>query len=162
MNDQYPPAASVAPARAASFAWATDMRTARTCAMVVDIALVAGVYGIVSIVSAVAAMVTFGLSSFVNAMAPFLGAVTHLANAGYLQGKSGQSIGKKAFGLKVVTETEGTPTIGHFIGRAALDVLSLVACFTVVDRLIALFTPAQRRPIDQMLKLNVIPVEAHP
>jgi uncharacterized RDD family membrane protein YckC len=58
------------------------------------------------------------------------GIVAAVLYYGLLEGRTGQTIGKKALGLKVVDNYSGTPIgVGRAIGRYFAKILSAIPCF---------------------------------
>lgn len=77
-----------------------------------------------------------------------------LAYAAYFTGVTGQTLGKLAFGLRVVTSGGQPPGPLVAMGRAVLAVVGIAAAFTGL--LPILFDPAKRAVHDRLLKTRVV------
>jgi uncharacterized RDD family membrane protein YckC len=98
---------------------------------------------------------------------PILGFVGYLAalayaiyNFGYLQGTTGQTIGKKQQGIKLVMEETGQPVgFGMAVVRwLVAGVLGGVTCgiYGLLDILFPLWDAKRQRITDKILKMGVV------
>lgn len=77
-----------------------------------------------------------------------------LAYAVYFTGVTGQTLGKLALGLRVVTTGGQPPGPGRALGRAVAGVLGIAAVF--LGLLPVLFDPAKRALHDRLLRTRVV------
>jgi len=86
-------------------------------------------------------------------------------NMGYLQGTTGQSIGKRQQGISLVTEATFQPpgfgmTVVRYVIVYALG--SLCGIYTLLDILFPLWDSKRQRITDKMLKFGVVKSTAAP
>jgi uncharacterized RDD family membrane protein YckC len=80
-----------------------------------------------------------------------------MLNSGFRAGRQGQSVGKQATGLALVT-TDGSPLGGKAIARAGIDVVLAMVCVLpfVVDRVYACFAATNVRKLDELVGTAVV------
>ena len=126
----------------------------RAQAAMLDLGLLVGMWALVVYFAARAAHTDLsGLAPAWPWLVAFLAGLG-LAYAGYFTGVTGQTLGKQAFGLRVVTTFGQPPGPLVAVGRAVLAVVGIAAAFTGL--LPILFDPAKRAVHDRLLRTRVI------
>ena len=132
----------------------------RVIAVLIDSAIVVVLDIAVFIVSRIFGVVSGALGFLVW----FLGSLAILAywfwNAGYLQGTTGQTLGKRQQGISLVSEATGQPVgTGMAVVRYIVGgFLAVITCslYGIVDVLFPLWDPKRQRLTDKMFKFVVI------
>jgi uncharacterized RDD family membrane protein YckC len=126
----------------------------RAQAAVLDLGVVVGLWALVVYFASRAAHTSLvGLAPSWRWLAIYLAGLG-LGYATYFTGVTGQTLGKLAFGLRVVTTDGQPPGPLKALGRAVLGVLGIVAAFAGL--LPILFDPAKRALHDRLLRTRVV------
>ena len=126
----------------------------RIQAAAIDTGVLVGLWAVVVYLASRAARVSIvGLLPVWPFLAGYL-ACLGLVYAGYFTGISGQTLGKVATGLKVVTRAGRPPTFFQALLRTALGVVGLVAISA--GSIPMLFDPARRAFHDRLLGTRVV------
>jgi uncharacterized RDD family membrane protein YckC len=126
----------------------------RAQAAVLDLGVVVGLWALVVYFASRAAHTSLaGLAPSWRWLAIYLAGLG-LGYAAYFTGVTGQTLGKLAFGLRVVTTDGQPPGPLKALGRAVLGVVGIVAAFAGL--LPILFDPAKRALHDRLLRTRVV------
>ena len=126
----------------------------RAQAAALDLALLLSLWGVVVYFASRAAHVTVaGLLPSWKYLAGYLAALG-LIYAGYFTGTTGQTLGKLAFGLRVVDPAGRPPAYLRALARALLGSLGVLAA--AVGLVPMAFDPARRALHDRLLKTRVV------
>ncbi|MEA2560990.1 MAG: hypothetical protein QOH06_2494 [Acidobacteriota bacterium] len=96
------------------------------------------------------------LAIFGNIFVSFMGAAAYILYEGLMLSSGGQTVGKKAMSVKVVTAEGSQLTTGQAWGRAASrQILGIVPCLGLIDYLVA-FGQERTTIHDMMAKTRVV------
>jgi uncharacterized RDD family membrane protein YckC len=140
---------------------AFEVRLARGCAGLVDIALPLAGVALVNLASGASGVLSYSTPRFVAYLRYPVLLVIWLSNCGYLQSKAGQSVGKQLCSLRVV-KTDGTGIGNLAWGRAGADAVLMLLCYVpfFFDRVVGVADPTGGRLLDRVLGCKVEQVNA--
>ena len=164
---QYPPGVAGYPQAAA--AWQGPPLAEygqRVVAWLIDVGLYIGVGIAIFIVSLILGAISSPLGAIVRYLADLVLFAWGIWNIAYLQGTTGQSIGKRTQGIQLVREDTFQP-VGFgmaFVRYLLASVLALITCgvYGILDLLWPLWDPKNQRLTDKILKNAVIQGQKQP
>jgi uncharacterized RDD family membrane protein YckC len=137
-----------------------DFILARAAATAIDVGIAAAAYVAVALISALAGFINYKLANFVGwiAVAAAIGAFIY--NSGYLQVKTGQSIGKRQTGIEILSDDDAKATASQVWMRAGIDLVCIltIGVLFLIDRIVALTRPDLRRLTDLVIRTKVVEV----
>jgi len=132
----------------------------RVVAYLIDAAIVVVAFFAVLIVALILGAAVKPLGVIVGVLGYVVAFVYGLWNLAYLQGTTGQSIGKRTQGIQLVSEETLQPVgFGMALGRYFLSqAIGAVTCgiYSFLDLLWPLWDPKRQRLTDKILKMAVV------
>jgi uncharacterized RDD family membrane protein YckC len=138
----------------------------RVIAYLIDVAIVIALYLVVLIVGLILGAITRPLGVVVWILGYVAVFAYSVWNWGYLQGTTGQSIGKRQQGIRLIKE-ETFLSVGFgmaVVRYLVASVISTITCgiYGVLDLLWPLWDARRQRLTDKILKMNVVQGEKGP
>jgi uncharacterized RDD family membrane protein YckC len=138
----------------------------RVIAYLIDVAIVIALYLVVLIVGLILSAITRPLGVVVWILGYVAVFAYSVWNWGYLQGTTGQSIGKRQQGIRLIKE-ETLLSVGFgmaVVRYLVASVISTITCgiYGVLDLLWPLWDARRQRLTDKILKMNVVQGEKGP
>ncbi len=132
----------------------------RFVAYLVDIGLAIAIIVVFAILTAIFGAVSNGLGTIVNLFGNLVVFAYWIYNAIYLQGTTGQTIGKAQQGIRLQSDATGQP-VGPGMAFVRVIVAAVISLFTcgiggLLDLLWPLWDKDKKRLTDKVLKFGVV------
>ena len=134
-----------------------DVRILRSISAVVDLAVCAFAVLLIRAIQVMTGILHDGIGDFFRWLTIPVFIAAWLANTGYVQGLSGQSVGKYISGLVLVRADGGPEQPGQVWGRSAIDLFLFLmgGVLYAADCIYALVSPRRQRLLDQVTQFEV-------